>query len=284
VDEVLSVPLRDALRNRATQDNIRQIHLRGDNTDLLASILSSLTPDGESVQEKRIQSITLEASSLPELSNFFARSYLPKLRYLHIDGEHRTPLLEHLTSLTTGLTTLTLRLTRPSPPPTTSQLISILVSNPNLRNLSLEGAAFPDDIDGSGIRVPLRYLKTIALDGKFRGVFGLINRLDLPATLDSTDLRTTGSTVEDTLQAFGQYMRGYFQRDIRFQDRLEVDASFFDLPVLRWICRGSPRTGLSVGTGIAIATFSARRPTQTLVQQWRTCTSVSWRLFRKHMW
>jgi hypothetical protein len=224
-DEVLSVPLQDALRNRATQDKIRQIHLRGSNPDLLASILSSLTPEGESVLEKHIQSITLEALDLPALSDFFSRSRLPKLRYLAIEGEPQAPLWEPLTSLATGLTTLTLRLILSSPPPT-SQLLSILASHPNLRNLSLSGTAFPDDIDESGIRVPLVYLKTIVFEGEFRGVFGLINRLDLPATLDLTVLRTTDSTVEETFQAFGQYMRGCFQRNVRFKDQLNVDATF----------------------------------------------------------
>jgi hypothetical protein len=48
-----------------------------------------------------------------------------------------------------------------------------------------------------------------------------------PATLDSTVLSTTKTTVEDVLPTFGQYMRGCFQRDIRFQDRLKASFSSF---------------------------------------------------------
>jgi hypothetical protein len=225
--EVLSGPLQNALRDRATRDKIRQIHLLGNDTNLLASILSSLTPDRESVQEKRIESIILHMQTIPEISPFFAGSLLPKLRYLHIGGILPAPSWDHITSQTAGitcLTTLSLQLSRVPLSPTTPQLISILLSNPNLRELKLSGVGPPCDVSRSGVRLPLRRLETIALEGIFRRVFGLLNLLELPSTLDCATFSMEEPTVDDILQTLVPYMRDHIRRDVRFQDRLTIHS------------------------------------------------------------
>lgn len=165
-EEVLSVPLQGALRARATQDQIRRVHLRSDNCNLFASIFSSLTPD-DGAREKYIESTILwTTKTVPEFSSFFTRSRLPNLRFLHIIGTLQNPLLDHLASQTTRLEVLSLRLTEQSPPPTTPQLLSILVSNPNLRELELSDAALPKEPEESGIQISLRNLRTVTLAGK----------------------------------------------------------------------------------------------------------------------
>ena len=223
----LNTPLQNALRDRVTEDKVRQIHLRCDNLNLLAFIFSSLIPERDA-RPLSVESIILwTTKTIPELSNFFARSRLPNLRYLHIIGMLQTPLWDHLTlSQTTRLTTLSLRLAGSSHLPTTSQLRSILNSNPNLRELELSDAALPDETDESEAGVSLQHLKTIALAGKSRRVLGLLRWLELPAALDYFQLSLDHPTVEeDVSQTVGQYMRGHLQRDIRFQGRLAV-ASF----------------------------------------------------------
>jgi len=226
---VLSGPLQDALKNRTTQDMIRKIHLRGRHLNLLTSIISSLTPDGERARERRTESIILQfmgMATVTELSDFFTRSRFPKLRYLHIGGVFRISSWDHLPSQTTRLTTLSLQLIPPSLAPTTSQLISTLASNPNLRELALQFHALPGDVDGFSSPLPLRHLETISLAGEFHHVFGLLHRLELPATLDSMSLRARDSTVEDISQTLGPYMREHFRRDKRFQGRLGISFSF----------------------------------------------------------
>lgn len=221
--------LRGELRDRVTRDKIGRIRLIDENPNLLGSILRRLTLNGEGAQEegfreKCIESVIFHTSIIPkELSDFFARSRLPWLRHLEINGALRTPLWGHLTSQTTRLTTLSLQLAQGSLPPTASQLISILAANPNLRHLSLS-EVLPDGIDEPEIQVPLRHLRTIDLMDKFFSVFHLLQRLELPATLDNTSLYMDDVTLEDVHQTLGPYMRGLFQRDPRFQGGLQVTA------------------------------------------------------------
>ena len=56
-------PLRDALRDRATSDSIRSIHLRGD-TDLLQPVIFSLILDAEAVRDNGVESLRLEDTDL----------------------------------------------------------------------------------------------------------------------------------------------------------------------------------------------------------------------------
>ena len=227
LEATLDGPLRDALRDRSMQDKIRQIHIDGCGSGLLASIISSLTPDG-GVQNKCIESIILPLGWDPTIaiavSDFLARVRLPNLRHLNIAG---LPSWDHLTSQTTRLTALSLQPTLPPLDQTTSSLISILASNPNLRELALSNPALPEDASGSVPRVPLRHLKTISLNGEFHHVFGLLHQLELPTELDSVKLSCRNSTVEDISQTLGPYMQDLFRHDTRFQDRLEIATSFW---------------------------------------------------------
>lgn len=222
--EDLCTPLRDDLRERAAQNKIRQVHLDSNNLTLLDSIISCLTPDGEVPQERWTESVILRTmGTLPEIANFFAHSRLSKLQRLHIIGTLKTPLWDDLAPQTTRLTTLSLRLTRPSVPPTTPQLLSILGSNPNLLDLTLSDAALPDYVDQSGSRIPLPHLQTVALAGKFRQVYGLLQRLELPSALDCMKLSLDDSTLEkDITRTLGPYMQQRLERDIRFHERLNV--------------------------------------------------------------
>ena len=225
-DESFDESLQGAITVRVMQDTIRQVHLGSHDGDILTSIISSLTPDDEGGQNENIESIILRSRGSPpvDVSRFFARSRLSKLRMLDLSGNLQIPSWDYLTSRTTLLTTLSLNITEfsPSISPTSSQLFSILSSNPGLRQLMLSDIALPFDDDGSTFQVPLRDLNILSLTGDFRRLFALLHRLILPETLDSIFVTGFDCTVEDILQTLAPYIRKYFQRDVRFQDRLGV--------------------------------------------------------------
>jgi len=162
-----------------------------------------------------------------DISNFFAMSHLSRLRFLDLYGNFWISSWDHLASRTTFLTALLLEIgtSPPSPTLTTSQLFSILASNPNLQELLLSDVALPNDSNRSTLKVPLRNLKMLALAGEFRHIFGLLRQLILPGTLDEIFLTASNSTVEDISHTLAQYMRDYFRRDARFQGKLGVSSS-----------------------------------------------------------
>lgn len=233
------------LRDRAAQDAIRQVHLKGED-DLLSSVLSSLTPS-ENVRCNSIESIDLQNyGDIVDVSDFFARHRLPKLRSLFLNGIFRLPSWDHLIPQTTLLTTLSLDIPGylAHPPPSTLQLLSILASNPNLRELLMDSPVIPvDDGDGSTPQVSLPHLKNLHFTGELRGVFRLLDRLALPDTLEYMELKALDSTVEDLSRIPGPYLREFFQRD---HDRLGVkaytDDSLLDTLLINVVTVGQPRS------------------------------------------
>jgi len=221
--------LQGAVKSRVMQDTIRKVHLLSSDGGTLARIIASLTPDDGGGQNENIESIVWENNGrlVVDISNFFARSRLSKLRSLDLYGRFRVSSWDHLASRTTLLTTLSLDISTslPSPTPSSSRLFSILASNPNLQGLTLANAALPDDVDESQLEVQLLSLEILSLTGEFRPLFGLLRQLKLPETLDDLDLVVSNPTVEDISQTLTSYMGEYFRRDLRFQDRLGVTSS-----------------------------------------------------------
>jgi len=228
-DGLLDEPLRGALRDRVRQDTIRRVHILTYDYNFITSIISSLTPNGEGGQNENIESIVLvnEGFATVDISNFFSRSRLSRLRLLDLGGDLRISSWDWLASRTTLLTSLSLEINSalPPPTPTTSQLISILRSNPNLRELRLSDTSLPNDTDGFASKVPLRNLKMLSLAGEFRHIFRLLHRLILPQVLDKIHLIASDPTMENISQTFVPYIQNYFRRDARFQDPLKVSSS-----------------------------------------------------------
>ena len=74
--------LQYAVKSRAMQDTIRRAHLRSDKSQTLASIISALTPDSGGGRGEHIESIIWHNDgSFVDISNFFARARLSKLRF-----------------------------------------------------------------------------------------------------------------------------------------------------------------------------------------------------------
>jgi hypothetical protein len=220
----LDGPLRDALRDRATSDTIRSLHLFNDGS-LVTSVLSTLTPDDEGIRCSSIESITLYHV---DASEFFAHHRFPKLWYLALSTGVKISSWQDLGLRTTALTTLSLKLNSVSHVPTTPQLLSILASNPRLQSITLSRYMVPrDNGDGSMVPVPLRHLKELTLAGDFHLIFRLLRRLDHPETMDKIALGVLRCTAEDILGTFGPYVQDYIQRGGRFRDGLGVHVASY---------------------------------------------------------
>ena len=213
-------PLRDTLRERAACDAIRSLHLRCKKRSLLASILSTLTPDDEGVRRSSIASISLQ---YVDASKFFARHRFPELWYLNLSTGVTVSSWEDLGLHTTALTTLSLTIKDMSRIPTTHQLLLILASNPHLQSLTLSKHMIPrDNGDESTTPVPLRCLKKLSLNGNYDLVLQLLRRLDHPETMDEMTLTVFRCTAEDVTRILGPYVQDYFRRDGRFRDGIGI--------------------------------------------------------------
>ena len=220
---VFDEALQGALMDRAVRDVIRKVHLRG-STALLTSIVSSLIPEGEDIRSSSIESIVL---SEVDVSDLFTRYRFPKLYNLHLSGLFRVSFWDCLKSTTTTLTNLSLshigvspRLLSPSAVPTTSQILSLLASNPNLRSLRLGGLLINDDGGyNPKLQVPLRHLEWISLTGTFHNLFPILQRLEFPERMDRGEVTLQNCTPQEVMEVIGSYIRDYL-RDARFRDRL----------------------------------------------------------------
>ena len=224
--------LQDAVRIGVMRDTIRQVHLASDEDAALSSIILSLTPNDKTARNENMESIVWRkgGSSPVDVSDFFARSRLSKLRFLELSGNLRISSWNRMASQTTLLTTLSLKIfdsrVRPVQTPTTSQLLSILSSNPNLRELRLTDGALPKDPDGFAFQIPLHHLRVLSLSGEFYRLCGLLHQLILPETLDKLHLTGSNPTTEGISQQLGPYMGDYFRRGTGFQDGLEISSYY----------------------------------------------------------
>ena len=240
--------LCDALRDHAAQGTIRRVHLNTLNY-YLGSIINLLTADRGEPRPNGIESIILWNDSLnpPDVSSFFAHSRFPKLRRLELNY-CSTSSWDHLISQTSVLTTLTLDFNKPSSTPTTSQLLSILASNPALQKVELTDCAVPNDGDRqSSVRVQLHHLKELRLDGDLRHVVGLLDKLDHPRNMDSLSLVLHDSDVTDISQSIGPCLRDHLQRRDRPRSGLNLRVFSSDAPE-DW--KGHIEFGVGVAGGI----------------------------------
>lgn len=213
--------LKDALKSRATRDLIRKVHLRGPDLRLLTSIISSLTPGDEGIRHSSIESIVLHSV---DISDFLTRHRFPKLQGLDI-SRCSDLVLNHLKSHTMALIDLSLNNMTPHAEsvPTTSQILSLLTSNPHIQTITLFFLLVSGDIESSHrFRVPLRHLKSLSLSMDFRCALSILQRLELPDRMGKLQLSFDGCTLEGIRRDIGPYIRDHFQCHERHRDRLCV--------------------------------------------------------------
>ncbi|KAF9782958.1 hypothetical protein BJ322DRAFT_185346 [Thelephora terrestris] len=228
-DTPFDEPLQSALQARVASNSIRSVHLQGRRT-LHHSIISSLTPNDKEVRYISIESVILMSPGL-DASDFFAHYHFPKLRRLHLSVRVNDLTWNHLASHTTALTSLILKNMSSLSTLSTSKILSILASNPQLRTLHLVGSTIPHDSgDESESRVPLRHLKNIAMLGDFHPVFRLLRRLDHPSAMDVNYMSLFNCTSEAVSRTFGPFLRDCLLRDGRFLNQLVISVELYS----RW--------------------------------------------------
>ena len=203
-----------SLRERASRDTIRVVHFRCMDWRLMSLVLFPLTPKRREIRHSSVESIILRnLDDTPvHASRFFAYNRFPKLQRLDISNCMIVS-WDLLASHTTALTKLTLDLSHLSPTPTTSQLFSILTSNPTLKKVALTGCWVPDDGDKNpSPRVTLGYLEELKLVGRPHDVIKFLHRLDLPKRMENLDIILDYTTVKDISGTVGPYLRGYLRR------------------------------------------------------------------------
>jgi len=221
--------LRDVLRDRAARGVIRKVHIRCPNEGHLTAtaVISSLTPEDEGIRHSRMESIAL---SSVDVSNFLARHHFPKLRNLYLFSSPKILCWDHLKSHTMALVDLILifdDVTPPSVIPTTSQVLSLLASNPNIRSLVMRRLVINDDSrNDSTPPALLCHLEKLILTGDFHHVFPILRRLELPEMVDDAELWFYDCKLEEANETIRPYIRNYLRRDPRLKDRLGVFTSF----------------------------------------------------------
>ena len=223
--------LYKALKDRAANDTIRRVHLDASDATIINSVLHPLTANCEELRSNSLESFVLwngDRTRTVDASAFFARHLFPKLQRLDLKN-CTVSLWDHLSSRTSALTTLALafipysRTTTSTP--STSQLLSILSSNPALQRVDLSGRAVPNGGSGDSSRVRLHHLNELRLDGDFHHVFRLLNRLDHPRNMDILSLILRGCDAVDISRIVGPYLRDCLQCRDRFQNGLNLSIS-----------------------------------------------------------
>ena len=235
--------LRDALQDRAARDTIRQVRLRGFHTaERLNCAISAIVNKGEEPRSISMESFIIHNGGRPsaaivDVSTFFSRYHLPKLKHHHLFGCRISP-QDLLKSRTTALTTLDLTSSELSPLFTSSQLLSILSSNPFLQHVELppDSVTHADD-DRSFGQVPLHHLRKLDLSNNFRLVFRLLNQLELPDKMDDLRLSLYECSTSDLSQTLGPYLG----------DRIRRRGRFPGGGLGLWISRSSTTVDLRIG-------------------------------------
>ena len=264
--------LCNTLQDRAAADRIRRVHLKSRDSELLNSIIASLIVECEEIRSNSVESLVLcTHSEGVDLSDFFAHYRFPKLRRLDL-SDCTISSWDHLTSRTGALTNLELNLfIDPNPSPTTSQLLSILVSNPTLQRLALHGCAIPNDNGGkSSFRVPLHYLKELELSGYSPDVIKFLHRLDHPADMDRLTLDLIDCLIAEISQTVGPYFRDYVRGRGRSQTGLELfsfrrDAKLYVGDVHETGRRMDPFMWIGLTLGETLPDLVAHAPPEEIV-------------------
>ena len=222
--DTLDDNLRNALKARAARDTIRQIHLTGRDSELLNSILSSLA-SCEGIRSSSVESVVLKcdrSDELPTVSDFLAYYRFPKLQRLELRA-CTIRSWDFMTSKTSVLTTLILDIQPPSPTITSSQILSILRSNPSLRKITLDGCAVPDNGCDKSSRVPLAHLRKLTVTGRSQGALALLDQLDYSGNMDSLFLDLRDIAPGDISRIVGPYLRDYLRLRGRSKIGLRLD-------------------------------------------------------------
>ena len=173
------------------RDLIRQVHIRGTGARDIDSAISSVVTEGEETRSNSMESFMLLNSGVlvVDLSRFFSRYRLPKLKRLHLKGCNISS-WDLMSTRITSLITLSLLTSSILPTPTLPHLLLILSANPNLQQLMLTSySSAPLVGDGvSSSRIQLCHLRKLHMTSDFHYALGLSNRLEIPYEMNDLKL------------------------------------------------------------------------------------------------
>ena len=215
--------LRNALRDHAGANAIQKIHLINKNEELMSSILSLLTPEGNVVRHSSIKSIYLGGSVDP--SEFFARNHFQQLQKLSLD--HTGLALAHLKATT--LVNLSLANTSDCKSPT-SQIISLLASNRNIRTLKLS-LFVPGNCNKPEAtrQVALPHLEELYLEGKPHHVLQFWSQLEFSAMVKKATFSLVDCRLKTiNMQSIQPYLCGVLQHYAKVGAGLKVSIDSSD--------------------------------------------------------
>jgi hypothetical protein len=265
--------LQDALRDYTARNAIRKVHLRSGDIQLLTTIVSSLIPEGHHLRDSNIESITLNGV---DVSDLLSSRRFPKLQDLSLSGGFMISSWDSLGHHTAALVNLSLSSNSSRYTPTTSQVLSLLASNPNIRTLVLKSLKVRDNGSRREFPVPLRHLEKLTLTGEFH-ILSILNQLELPERMDDARLEFDGCQSYEVRDNIVPYIRDYFRRDPRSEDRLGI---FLSLDRKRLLLQASV---VGVGycgpnrlpqQGLPFVTFSAELVGSLLNERAKLCTDV----------
>ena len=229
-DGSLDAALSSVLRDRASRDTIRRIHLRSADPELLCSIISQLTPDED--RFTNVESFILHVESnypIVDISDFLIHHRFPKLQRLNLFNCTISS-WDLLKSRAPVLTTLDLHFRNHPSTPTTSQLLSVLASCPTVQKVTLSWSEDPKGGDGAlSPRASLHHLKELKLVAPVRNVFGLLDRLELPRNMDFLNITLTLCSFDDVEDIVGPHLGEYLQHRGRSQNGLGLPLEPFDI-------------------------------------------------------
>ena len=272
-EDTIDYPLSNVLRDRAAWGTIRRIHLRSENSNLLRSIISQITPeeprstDMESFILRRDENI----STTVDISDFLTYNRFPKLQRLEYCG-CRVSSWDLLKSRSPVLTTLDIFFRGRGPSPNTSQLLSILASYPTLQNVALSWSE--DPVGGGGApsgRASLHHLKELDLFAPVEDLFGLLDRLDHPRNMDRLRLTPDRCPFEDISRTIGPYLQDYLRGRGMSQTGLGLSLQCSPSGTIRLFVGDMGAIDFLVPTGPRVNTFMTinvyliRRPPRDLL-------------------
>ncbi|KAF9777596.1 hypothetical protein BJ322DRAFT_1025673 [Thelephora terrestris] len=203
--------LRLALREHAQTDIINSVQLWNERRPILEQVLAALTPDEGEVRTSSIRIINLR---LVNASRFMARLRFPQLTYLCLSTGTQVVDLRHLGEHTGALSTLVLTLENhgASALPTVSELLLLFLYNPRLEDVTLHRLLSRIIPPGFPIiRVPLRNLKRLTIDGEAQSIFQLMKHLAYPADLEAISLMVADYGPSSICDTLGKVALDYFQ-------------------------------------------------------------------------
>ena len=199
----LDEPIREALRDRMERNTLKSVQLWNERKSVLEDVLAALTPPHNVVRTSSVETICLR---VVDASQFMSRHCFPKLTYLRLSMGTKVIDWGRVAMSTTALTTLALTFDDHGIPtfPTIAELVSLLASNPTLRDVSFT-SLWTDRTQAYSTpsRVPMHNLQRLTIDGDHRSTLELVQQIAYPNDIEHISLTVAECEANSVLATLG---------------------------------------------------------------------------------